>query len=190
MFFSDKAYAGIGARATPVPMLHLIERVACRLALRGWVLRTGGASGADTAWENGAASTPGAETELFLPWQGFNQRRSPFSVLPEAYALAAEHHPYWQHLKDSERSLMARNAHQILGRNLDDPVRMVLCWTEDGCETAATRSRRTGGTGLAISLADSMGIPVFNLRNTGALDRVARLLEGVDLGTEGQKQTP
>lgn len=54
---------------------------------------------------------------------------------------------------------------------------MVVCWTPDGCESQATRTKATGGTGLAIALADSMGIPVFNLRNAGALERVGVVVE-------------
>lgn len=70
------------------------------------------------------------------------------------------------------RALMARNCQQVLGPNLDDPSKFVLCWTPDGCEHASTRSRTTGGTGLAISVASEFGIPVFNMANEKSARRV------------------
>lgn len=75
---------------------------------------------------------------------------------------------------------MARNGHQVLGATLDQPVSFVLCWTPDGAESEAQRTRDTGGTGQAIALASRHGIPVFNLANRGALNRVAALLHSLD----------
>lgn len=75
----------------------------------------------------------------------------------------------------------------------DDRKIVLCCAVLDGrrLRDSSNAQRAHGWAGLAISLADSMGIPVFNLRKAGALDRVARFLEGVgDLGAEGQKQNP
>ena len=41
------------------------------------------------------------------------------------------------------------------GVGITEPVRAVICWTGGG--------RAQGGTGLAIRLARTAGIPVFNL---------------------------
>ena len=50
---------------------------------------------------------------------------------------------------------MARNSYQVLGRNLDDPVEFVICWTPGGSGS--------GGTGQAIRIAKDYQIPVFDL---------------------------
>ena len=46
-------YSGIGARATPPEMLSLMTRAAFALLKRGYVLRSGHAIGADSAFERG-----------------------------------------------------------------------------------------------------------------------------------------
>jgi len=46
-------YSGIGSRSTPENILHMMGDVAYRLANKGWILRSGGADGADNAFEQG-----------------------------------------------------------------------------------------------------------------------------------------
>lgn len=173
-------YAGIGSRETPPEILRLMSRVAMRLADRGYVLRSGGAAGADAAFEAGS----GFASEIYLPWRGFNDHESPlFEPTADAFKLAANLHPNWSRLDERSRCLMARNGHQVLGLDLRSPVDFVVCWTPDGCETEAQRGHRTGGTGQAIALANRHDIPVFNLANPDALERIkARLDEVVDGG--------
>lgn len=150
-----------------------MEKIAIRLAAHGYVLRSGGADGADTAFERGATNK-----EIFLPWKGFNQNASTFFTPSyNAFRMAEKLHPNWAGLKPPVRKLMARNAHQVIGRNLDSPVTFVLCWTPDGCERHADRTIKTGGTGLAISLADTQGIPVINMANPDYMARLTEIVE-------------
>lgn len=85
-------------------------------------------------------------------------------------------------LKLSEREMSIRNLHtrtvyQILREYLDDPVRMVICWTPDGATTRDEyRVGETGGTGIAIALADALRIPVFNLNRQDHLDRICAFI--------------
>lgn len=181
------AYAGIGSRRTPASILDLIEDVANNLAQKGWVLRSGAADGADTAFEVGAKQW--GDIELYLPWQSFNQfRRYKGKVIPPAKSrlaypthaaleLAAKYHPAWNQLSRGPRALHARNCHQILGPELNDPVRFVLCWTPDGCIDNPTKE--TGGTGQAIRLANAHNIPVFNLERPDHQLRICRMLDNI-----------
>ncbi|WP_305910498.1 DUF4326 domain-containing protein (plasmid) [Methylomarinum sp. Ch1-1] len=167
------AYAGIGARATADPTLRFMQALAGRLDELGFTLRSGGADGADSAFNKGASNA-----EVFLPWPGFNKQKSVYdSPSLEAYRLAAYFHPAWKRLKPSVQSLMARNCHQVLGANLRSPSDFVVCWTLDGAETRQSRTQATGGTGLAIALADSCRIPVFNLKNPDAMARLKTHIE-------------
>jgi len=144
-------YAGIGSRETPTELIPAIHRIAKRLHDIGFTLRSGGAPGADTFFEQAA----GDKKEIFLPWKGFNDNPSPlYQPLPESYKIASKYHPAWHKLKRGARSLMARNSHQVLGPDLDSPIEFVLCWTKDG--------KATGGTGQALRMAAAMDIPVFN----------------------------
>lgn len=146
-------YAGIGSRETPEPILDYMRRAAKRLGDLGWVLRSGGADGADSAFESGLrASHP---REIWLPWPGFSGRRGSLLPSPEAFALASKYHPAWDKLSRGGTALHARNCHQVLGPMLNDPVKMVLCWTKEG--------KRGGGTGQALRIADDFNIPIFDL---------------------------
>lgn len=61
-----KYYAGIGSRNTPADILDLMTHLARRLDSRGYTLRSGGADGADAAFERGAMlDTP---SEFILCW--------------------------------------------------------------------------------------------------------------------------
>ena len=170
---STRCYAGVGSRATPPAVLTIMAGVARRLAERGYTLFSGGAPGADQAFERGAT-----DKTIFLPWHGFQSRppaaHDQDSPGAEAFRVAALLHPSWARLSPAAQKLMARNTHQILGADLRSPVDFCVCWTPDGCETESERTRATGGTGQAIALASRWRIPVFNLqRGRSTLDRLA-----------------
>ncbi len=63
---------------------------------------------------------------------------------------------------------MARNAMQALGPALNDPAKMIVAWTPGG--------QITGGTGQALRMAQSYGIPVRNLGNPQTLQSILRWL--------------
>jgi predicted NAD-dependent protein-ADP-ribosyltransferase YbiA (DUF1768 family) len=162
-------YAGIGSRDTPPTELARMEAVGAILQRQGWTLRSGGAEGADSAFEHGAdraAREDGtmARKEIYIPWNGFQKRSDQepgvilASALPkarEAMEMAKRYHPAWERLSQGARLLQSRNGHQILGRDLDDPSGVVICWTEGGAIK--------GGTGQALRIAQGLGIPLLNL---------------------------
>lgn len=179
IFTHSYRYAGIGSRTAPPETLRLMARLAHRLEQHGYTLLSGGAPGADQAYESGVEDPRHAE--IYVPWRGFQGRSPCFSHTEqpsdEAFQVAALLHPAWGALSPAARKLMARNSHQVLGATLRAPVDFVVCWTPDGCESAAERSRRTGGTGQVIALADRFGIPVLNLQRATALPRLAALVQ-------------
>lgn len=165
-------YAGIGSRKAPASILSEIHRLGQSLAEAGFLLRSGAADGADAAFEQGCDAASGAK-QIFLPWPGFNGHASRLCrPAPEAFRIAGDHHPKWHYCKQAEQKLHARNAHQVLGPTLNDPVAFVLCWTQDGCEKHEDRTIKTGGTGTAISIASTRNVPVINLANPNAVERL------------------
>lgn len=52
-------YAGVGSRETPQDILNTMYKIGKYLASKGYTLRSGGAIGADTAFENGCDSVKG-----------------------------------------------------------------------------------------------------------------------------------
>ena len=144
-------YAGIGARDTPEEALSAMNKLSAWLGSLGFVLRSGGASGADTAFEQCAP-----ECEILLPWPRFNGHASQHcEPSVEAQEIASHAHWQWDSCKDSVKKLHGRNAEILLGPNLDKPVKFVVCWTEDGMDK--------GGTGVALRIARQHKIPIFNL---------------------------
>jgi hypothetical protein len=151
-----KAYAGIGSRGTPPPFLRFMKKVAESLS-SDYILRTGGADGADSAFIEGAKKN----MEIYIPTNGFNgfyKNKNKYVIIDipeEAFNLAKEFHSTYEKLSPFVKRLMARNCMQILGLELNDPVEFVICYTNDGKES--------GGTGQALRIAKSMKIPIYNL---------------------------
>ncbi len=162
---SYKAYTGVGSRSTPPTILKEMYHIAYQLAIAGWTLRSGGANGADTAFERGCDCARGS-MEIYLPWKAFNNNTSPlYHPSEQAMSIAADIHRGWKYLQQPARLLMARNVHQVLGEDLNSQSKFLLCYTKDGCTSYEQYSRNTGGTGLAIAAASLLNIPVFNMHD-------------------------
>ena len=116
-------YAGIGSRKTPEFVLEILEVIGLLLARQGWVLRSGGAVGADKAFEKGCDEVEG-KREVFLAVDG-----DPDWAREEALKHIPENRPPFHTWKPYVQGLIARNMMQILGRAGDEPVDMVVCWT-------------------------------------------------------------
>ena len=149
-------YAGIGSRSVPNDIGELMTEIARFQASRGWILRSGGAIGADNFFEKGAGNLK----EIYLPWFRFNNNDSLLSLNEMTEAGAAEEitqgfHPAWDKLSQGAKKMMVRNCFQVLGANLTDYSKYVICWTSD--------RKDSGGTGQAIRIANAYDIPVYNL---------------------------
>ena len=132
-----KYYAGIGSRKTPYTLLFLSV-----LEDEGYFLRSGGASGADSAFEKGCSSD---RKEIYLPSASFNSKIangedyldcSSFPNWDEAIKMAKFYYPAPNKLSRFSLNLMARNCYQILGKNLKSNA--VICWTPNGKEVGGT----------------------------------------------------
>lgn len=162
-------YAGIGSRETPAETLNSFEYFGELFARKGFVLRSGGAKGADSAFENGCDKVNGNK-EIFLPWKGFEGSDSKlYNISADALDVAATYHPYWKNLSDGAKKLQARNSYQVLGYNLDTPSNFIVCWTKNG--------KGGGGTGQAIRIAKANNIPVFDFgSNDGVEERIMKFI--------------
>lgn len=173
-----KSFAGVGSRETPPEIIEQMETIAELCCKLGYTLNSGGADGADSAFER-VYDRLGGPMNIFLPWPKFNGNASKYQrPKPQAYEIAATVHPAWQYMrKDTFRHLIARNMHQILGWSLTDPVDFVVCFTHNGQESEKEYTIRSGGTGSAISVASRHNIPVFNLCNDNRFDQLVAFLD-------------
>lgn len=146
-------YAGIGSRETPEDVCRLMDQIAHELVNEWpfWMLRSGGAKGADKAFERGTEGT-------------FHIYKAK-DATEKAIEIAMQHHPAPHNCNEYVRKLHGRNAMIVLGPDLKTPVEFVICWTYKG--------NKQGGTALGMRIAEAHGIPVFNL----AFDRVRDLFE-------------
>jgi len=133
-----KYYAGIGSRDTPAYVLKKMTRIAENLSYM--TLRSGGAKGADSAFEKGAF-----KKEIFTAE----------NATEDAIELSSKYHPNWGACSNYTKKLHGRNAMIILGENLDSPVDFVMCWTKGG--------KGQGGTGQALRIAKDYGIKIYDL---------------------------
>lgn len=159
-------YAGIGSRKTPNDVLQEMKEYAKRLASIA-ILQTGGALGADSAFEEGAREASG-EVTLFLPWRGYNNKEGLIikaSKQKEIEDFASQYHPAWDRCSPAVRKLHARN---MLIINEAD---FVICWTPDG--------KDSGGTGQALRFAMDVGIPIYNLFNKEDKKKLEAYLQSI-----------
>lgn len=190
-----KAFAGIGSRETPIIIMELMRSVAFALANNKWILRSGGAEGADFAFQHGVGiycrqmEIQGSDRqEIFIPWNGFNKLHAnkeqgiiyPIFNTP-VLELARQYHPKFDSLSKGAKMLIARNGFQILGKDLNTPVKFVLAYTTDGSLGITTKD--TGGTGQVLRIAYDKKIPIWNLGNKTHLIQIQEWLENNDDGS-------
>lgn len=151
--YINKCYSGVGSRECPEDVQLVMTNIASILYNKGYTLRSGAANGADRAFQAGCPDP--TKRHIYLPWKEFNGDDSPlYGVCPKALEIASKIHPAWQNCREKARLLHARNVYQVLGRDLNNPSKFLICWTEKGEER--------GGTRTAIKLAQKYDIPVLN----------------------------
>lgn len=162
-------YAGIGSRETPPYILSLMTRMGRVMALEGHTLRSGGADGADEAFQIGCGEVDEGLVEVWLPYANFRfelNRRFPnrnVDLSNLAYTIARrtcenKSKGWWERNTSFGKDAKARNVHIILGSDCQTPVDLVTCWApvdKGGFET--------GGTGHGTAVARDHNIQVINL---------------------------
>lgn len=177
----EKFYTGIGSRELPKHVLIFMRDVGIRMAKRGYVLRSGGAKGADTAFEIGAIRGKGG-IEIFIPWNGFNDRfekdgtyfvptREMFETA-KAALINQNIIKWFEDMKQGVQKLHARNYYQIHGFDMEENSMVCLyaCPEDD-------KGKPTGGTRTAVMLAQNAGIPTYNLIHEDVRKEVANKIK-------------
>lgn len=166
-----KYFAGVGSRETPINVLNTMSFIAFINEKHGYILRSGGAEGADAAFAKGCSLE---NQEIYVPWKNFN--KVPNGIyegnVKEGEIVASEIHEAWHRCSHGAKKLHTRNTFQVLGPNPISnpiPVDFVVCYTKGGLDI--------GGTRTAIMLAKRNNIPVFNL---GIYDYVDKPTERVE----------
>jgi len=127
-----------------------MTKISEKLSEKGYLLRSGHAAGSDTFFENGVKVSiidgkPIYNKEIFTAWD----------CTKEAMIVASNYHPAFHNCNNYAKKLHGRNAMIILGKDLNDPVDFVICYTDNG--------KDKGGTGLGIRVAEDKKIKIYNL---------------------------
>lgn len=156
---SNKSFSGVGSRQSPIPVLKVMTQIGQLMASKGWTLRSGGAKGADQAFELGCDLAEGKK-EIY---------KASDDLLPDAFAIASKTHPAWDKCTEYAQRLHARNVNIVLGKNLDDPARLLICWTKGG--------KICGGTATAMRIAKKNNIMILNIaKYDDPIDATAEIL--------------
>lgn len=167
-----RPYVITGNKDAPVSVIEAMKRIVKDLEALGYTTRTGGLEGPDQAVE--PIST---RLELYLPWQGFNNKESKFYFnTATALVAAGKFHPTFESLSGPVKAFLSKNARMVLGEKLNSSAHLLICWSEDGVETAKEKTVRTGNIGHVIAIANTMRIPIFNLGKADAEQRLRTYL--------------
>lgn len=189
-----KYYTGVGSRSLPYGMYEFMVRIGYQLARQDFILRSGGADGADSAFYEGAlcyAEETNTEVlaDIYIPWNGFNTHVAgakgiinPAAIRQELWATAhqtaSEIHPAWDSCSVPAKKLHARNCFQVLGHQLDTPSNFLICWAPP-ILTGESRTIK-GGTRTAWELAKREGVRVFNLAEDSDYESILKRIQELE----------
>ena len=160
-----KYWTGIGSRETPQEIGELMSKISVKLEELGYILRSGGAPGADTYFAEKIKNK-----EIFIPWKSFGE-----GIVPKetefAHNLLREIHPAYDRLTQGALKLHLRNVNQVLGADLKTPSKFLICWAKTD-----NKGNPMGGTRTAWKIAEKYGIPCFNLAKEEDKNRILKII--------------
>lgn len=167
---------GIPSEALPYILSNLLD-IASVANKNGWTLRSGGADGMDTFFED----VWNVNKEIYLPYQGFNRHFDGFNgsilvedptILAMAGSIAASVHPIWKRLNKQAKEFHTRNVFQVLGADLTTPSDLCIFYARIDSDGEVE-----GGTRTAVELCKQNGIATYNLRSTDDVVKLGQFLE-------------
>lgn len=174
-----KYYTGIGSRQTPKEILDLMVEIGRKMSDLGYIGRSGGAEGADSAFQEGAQLSGKSLFDVYLPWGKSGHDKNIIMLNPQkfqnyqqAVELASQVHPAWDRCSDAAKKLHSRNVYQILGNDLRTPSKVCILYAEP----RGTYSVK-GGTNTALQLALMHKVPSWNLYKKESREFICNKLE-------------
>lgn len=184
-----KFFTGVGSRETPDDILTLMRGYSKAMVLRSWVLRSGGANGADSAfcagWFDALYENINIQdAEIYLLWHGFNDYSKDSkncklvvdkAIISQAQEILRTVHPAYERLTRGPLALHTRNVYQVLGSDLKTPSRGLVAYAK-----LDKHGEPMGGTRTAIKIAEMYNIPCLNLFKDEDRARLEKYLEGLE----------
>lgn len=163
----NEYYTGIGSRKTPKEIQTQIEKIAQNLAKRKLILRSGGAIGADMAFEKGARKEKDISPVIYRP-ETFDSSSENYQICKEELISILDSKLRFASLQPFTKRLFLRNINQVLGLPGEPKSKFLICWTPHENYDQID----CGGSRIAIRIAKKYQIPVWNLVNERDFDSV------------------
>lgn len=173
-----KSYAGIGSRQITEDERTTIEKLSKMLSSK-FIVYSGNAEGSDIAFQTGS----NGNCVLILPWKNFNRDKYDHSKsiakydcgdTPEGNDSIDKFHPFPDKLSRGAKRMMCRNYHQIHGYDIYQRVSFVVA-----CANTDNKGKIIGGTGQACRIAESLNIPIVNIRKEGWKEELTEIVRGI-----------
>lgn len=169
-----KPYVITGNADTPADVLEKFRELALKLESMGFIARTSAFEGPDQIVDKVLQIK-----EIHLPWSPFNERESKLSFSSKnSLEIAEAFHPSFSGLKPGVQKFLSKNVRMALGNNLKSPALFLVCYSQDGAESAAEKSIKTGNIGHLIAVCSAIPIPIFNFGKPDAEQRLLNYLSG------------
>lgn len=159
----------------PDQLVPIIREMGDLLQQHGFTVRASNMDGFDKFVINQVRNC-----EMHIPWKGFGEMQEAASSFntDEVKEFSKRFLPEWENIKDSQRAFYCKNTRLVLGKRLDQPCQIAIIWSEDGVEGPSNRSQYSGHAGHTAAICHAMRIPVINISNPDAVQRLRRFLEG------------
>lgn len=160
--------------------------VATKLVEEGFVFRHNGAS--DNKLQNKILEIDNIKVESYLPYPKFNENIkkatiSNFFELPFKYAAELYGQRY-NELKKGARAIYASQLQSLLGKECNNPVDFLLCYSPDGSERHPVYEKgkkidytKLGTLGFYLKVTDASGIATYNFKNDSSITSLIKLIK-------------
>lgn len=150
---ANKTYCATGNMEIGMKVKNILVEIGRVLALNGYTLRSGGAPGAESAFEEGCDSV-GGKKEIYLPFEGYNNKTTgvvtDMTNEEEAIKIAQRYYLLWFKLSNKVKQMLTRYSWAVLGRNLDDPVDFVIAYIREDGKTTEQVVRVANGSNITV----------------------------------------
>lgn len=167
-------WSGIGSRQTPPEICNLMTKIAFKLEQNNYILRSGKAIGADSAFEKGIQNF---KNKCIYTVENFDFSPENYEMCKSEILSILDSNINFENYSKSAQILILRDVNQVLGsrKTCLKKSKFVICWTKH-VNYYAKPPNACGGTRFAVRIALKYGIPVFNLLIKEDRERIEKFL--------------
>lgn len=186
------AYAGIGTTTCSEKEKDLILKISNKMSER-FICYSGNALGSDITFQKGSNK----KCVIFLPWKTYNiNEYNPKDSLDyyvlgndkEGLESVRKFHKYPHKLTKGGFSMMSRNYYQVMGYSKYPKISCIICCA-DYHINEISQMEVEGGTGQAVRIANSLNIPIVNIRHDKWLLKLNTVIDNLKKGINNANKT-